>query len=67
MEQLLLKDLAQEIDMLKIQIRDLEIEHKFLMKNMTMNAPKFNGVGIMAWVNIIAILLLQKPALVALK
>lgn len=25
------------------------------------------GVGIMAWVNIIAILLLQKPALVALK
>lgn len=29
MEQLLLKDLAQEIDMLKIQIRDLEIEHKF--------------------------------------
>ncbi|MBG9939507.1 sigma factor-like helix-turn-helix DNA-binding protein [Bacillus tropicus] len=44
MEQLLLKDLAQEIDMLKIQIRDLEIEHKFLMKNMAMNVPKFNGV-----------------------
>ncbi|KFM95247.1 hypothetical protein D0U04_30320 [Bacillus clarus] len=44
MEQLFLKDLAQEIEILKIQIRDLEIEHKFLMKNMVMGAPKFNSV-----------------------
>ncbi|PEM33435.1 hypothetical protein [Bacillus pseudomycoides] len=42
MQQLFIKDLEQEIAMLKIQIRDLEIDHKFLMKNMTMNAPKFN-------------------------
>ncbi|OSX92014.1 sigma-70 RNA polymerase sigma factor region 4 domain-containing protein [Bacillus mycoides] len=44
MEQLFLKDLAQEIEMLKIQIRDLEIEHRFLMGNMAMSAPKFNSV-----------------------
>ncbi|EJP83805.1 MULTISPECIES: hypothetical protein [Bacillus] len=42
MQQLFIKDLEQEITMLKVQIRDLEIEHKFLMKNMTMNAPKFH-------------------------
>ncbi|WP_242315429.1 hypothetical protein [Bacillus cereus group sp. BfR-BA-01355] len=44
MEQLFLRDLEQEIEVLKIQIRDLEIEHKFLMKNMSMNTPKFISV-----------------------
>ncbi|KEK24725.1 sigma factor-like helix-turn-helix DNA-binding protein [Bacillus gaemokensis] len=39
-----MQDLEQEIEMLKIQIQDLEIEHKFLIKNMNMTAPKFNGV-----------------------
>ncbi|MEW4320349.1 hypothetical protein Q0N71_31030 [Bacillus thuringiensis] len=36
--------MEQEIEVLKIQIRDLEIEHKFLMKNMSMNTPKFISV-----------------------
>ncbi|PFD98905.1 hypothetical protein CN288_20240 [Bacillus sp. AFS023182] len=38
------QNLGEEIEMMKIQLKDLEIEHKYLMKNMEMNAPKFNGV-----------------------
>ncbi|WP_254610031.1 MULTISPECIES: hypothetical protein [unclassified Bacillus (in: firmicutes)] len=29
--------------MLEIELKDLKLEHKYLMKNMHMNAPKFNG------------------------
>ncbi|WP_242224504.1 hypothetical protein [Bacillus cereus group sp. BfR-BA-01380] len=38
------QNLGEEIEMMKIQLKDLEIEHKYVMKNMEMNAPKFNGV-----------------------
>ncbi|WP_144568617.1 RNA polymerase sigma factor sigma-70 region 4 domain-containing protein [Bacillus pseudomycoides] len=38
------QDLGEEIEMMKIQLKDLKIEHKYLLKNMEMNAPKFNGV-----------------------
>lgn len=38
------QNLGEEIEMMKVQLKDLEIEHKYLMKNMEMNAPKFNGV-----------------------
>ncbi|MEH6848577.1 sigma factor-like helix-turn-helix DNA-binding protein [Bacillus pseudomycoides] len=38
------QNLGEEIEMMKIQLKDLELEHKYLMKNMEMNAPRFNGV-----------------------
>ncbi|PGS83972.1 hypothetical protein COC69_01275 [Bacillus cereus] len=38
------QNLGEEIEMMKIQLKDLEVDHKYLMKNMEMNAPKCNGV-----------------------
>lgn len=38
------QNLGEEIEMLEIQLEDLKLEHKYLMKNMQMNAPRFNGV-----------------------
>ncbi|MEI4623902.1 hypothetical protein [Bacillus cereus] len=38
------QNLGEGIEMMKIQLKDLENKHKYLMKNMEMNAPKFNGV-----------------------
>ncbi|HDR4948976.1 TPA: hypothetical protein QCR51_005625 [Bacillus cereus] len=38
------QNLGEEIEMMKIQLKDLEIDHKYLMKNMEMNVPQYNGV-----------------------
>ena len=38
------QNLREEIELLEIELKDLKVEHKYLIKNMHMNAPKFNGV-----------------------
>ncbi|PEF23124.1 hypothetical protein CN568_21645 [Bacillus pseudomycoides] len=38
------QNLGEEIELMEIELKDLKLEHKYLIKNMHMNAPKFNGV-----------------------
>ncbi|WP_019779161.1 hypothetical protein, partial [Streptococcus sobrinus] len=37
------QNLGEEIAMMEVELKDLKLEHKHLMRNMHMNAPKFNG------------------------
>ncbi|PGK79617.1 hypothetical protein [Bacillus thuringiensis] len=38
------QNLGEEIELMEVELKDLKLEHKYLMINMHMNAPKFNGV-----------------------